>query len=668
MASKYAFENLFRTPWEILVAVVSLGFGFICLTHHKALAIDVSMSPVVATPFFILAFMRGYQGLRVYLFKKRLLVLKPFSMSTREVPTSSKHMYIGRGFKWLPIHRQRLSLLSRPDNQGYIQKNAVYRFVQARSKEHPNGFCDWATRARCLPFKPMADIGGKPWIHGVGSEAERPVYINQANRNSHECVFGMTRVGKTRFMSIKVNQDIRNGDAVLVIDPKGDLEVLQDIYCAALSVGRLTDLKIIHLGFPELSAKYNPLASFSNVGEVASRITGAMSASGEGQQFKDFAWQYLNIVARCLYELGEAINYKTIAFYIKRPEVLMITYVERVFPNIEPGYLSDVQEIIDEHNSRVDKDGNPVPPIKRSLAIKRYLTTYIETQASGGSAKGLMDSIVVPLYNAAMLDKTYYDKITASVGPVLDKINQTQAQEIFSWENAFGLPEVRLEDIIKRKQIVYIGLDSLTNKEMAEAVGQAIISDLVSLCGRLYSASSEVPIGLDLYCDEFSNIVRDEFVNLLNKAGGAGIRVTALTQTVNDLGAAMGGNQDKAKMLLGNFGTMSMLRVSNEDTASTLTRCLENIKTRSSTPSTMSNDRADSDNGELFTTYNTDTITEANNALVEINDLFSLPKGQAFVLTNGGEVYKLRIPLPKNDGLAPSTFESILSEVNLCFA
>lgn len=668
MASKYAFENLFRTPWEIFVAIISLGFGLICLTHHEALAIDVDMSPVVAAPFFLLALVRGYQGLKVYLFKKRLLVLKPFSMSTKEVPTSSKHIYIGRGFRWLPIHRQRLSLLSRPDNQRYIQKSASYRFVQARAKEHPNGLCDRLTRIKWLPFKPMADIGGKPWIHGVGSEAERPVYINQSNRNSHECVFGMTRVGKTRFMSIKVNQDIRNGDAVLVIDPKGDLEVLQDIYCAALSVGRLNDLKIIHLGFPELSAKYNPLASFSNVGEVASRITGAMSASGEGQQFKDFAWQYLNIVARCLYELGEKINYKTIAFYIKRPEVLMITYVDRVFPNIEPGYLSDVQEIIDEHNSRVDKDGNPVPPIKRSLAIKRYLTTYIETHASGGSAKGLMDSIVVPLYNAAMLDKTYYDKITASVGPVLDKINQTQAQEVFSWENAFGLPEVRLEDIIKRKQIVYIGLDSLTNKEMAEAVGQAIISDLVSLCGRLYSASSEVPIGLDLYCDEFSNIVRDEFVNLLNKAGGAGIRVTALTQTVNDLGAAMGGNQDKAKMLLGNFGTMSMLRVSNEDTASTLTRCLENIKTRSSTPSTMSNDRADSDNGELFTTYNTDTITEANNALVEVNDLFSLPKGQAFVLTNGGEVYKIRIPLPKNDGLAPSTFESILSEVNLCFA
>ena len=146
---------------------------------------------------------------------------------------------------------------------------------------------------------------------------------------------------------------------------------------------------------------------------------------------------------------------------------------------------------------------------------------------------------------------------------------------------------------------------------MAEGVGQAIISDLVSLCGRLYNASSGKQSGLCLYCDEFSNIVRDEFVNLLNKAGGAGIKVTALTQTVNDLGASVG-SQDRAKMLLGNFGTITMLRVSNEDTASVLTRCVESIKTRTSTPSTMSNDRPDKESGELFTTYNTDQISETN--------------------------------------------------------
>ncbi|PCI37732.1 MAG: conjugative coupling factor TraD, PFGI-1 class [Thiotrichales bacterium] len=668
MASKYAFENLFRTPWELLIAIIAFSFGSICILHHQTLALSANMGVMIAMPCFLLALIRSYQGIQIWLFKKRLLLLKSFAMSTKEVPVSKQHLYLGKGFTWLPIHRQRLHLLSMLENQSYIQRNFLYRFVQKRAKDYPKGICAKLTTLRFLPFRPMPEIGGKAWLHGVGSDKEHNIYVNQSNRNSHECTFGMTRVGKTRYLSIKVNQDIRNGDAVLIIDPKGDLEVMQDIYCATKACGRLDDLIITHFGFPDISAKYNPLASFSNVSEVASRVVSAIAGSGEGQAFKDFAWQYVNIVASCLNELGEVINYKTIAFYIKRPEILLITYVDKIFPNIEAGYLSDIQEIIDENNSRVDKDGNPVAPLSRSIAIKRYLTKYIEEHATTGTQKQLMDSIIVPLYNAATLDKTYYDKITASIGPVLDKINQTQAESIFSFENSFGLPEIKLEDIIKRKQIVYIGLDSLTNKDMAESVGQAIIADLVSLCGRIYSEAGSKTTSLCLHCDEFSNIVRDEFVNLLNKAGGAGIKVSAYTQTINDLGAAFGNNQDKAKMLMGNFGTISMLRVSNEDTAKTFTNCLETIQTRTSVPSTMANDKPDGKNGDLFTTYNTDTILQTGNAIIEINDLFSLPKGQAFVMTNGGELYKIRIPLPKNDGTAPQTFETVLSEVNLCFA
>ena len=150
-------------------------------------------------------------------------------------------------------------------------------------------------------------------------------------------------------------------------------------------------------------------------------------------------------------------------------------------------------------------------------------------------------------------------------------------------------------------------------------------------------------------------------INLLNKAGGAGIKIAAYTQTVNDLGASMD-SADKTKMLIGNFGTINCLRVGNEDTANIIVDCIQKIRARSSTPSTMSNDKSDS-KGELFTTYNTDQVSETVSELITINDLYSLPKGQAFTMTNGGELYKIRIPLPKNDGTAPPDFESLLMEL-----
>jgi len=514
------------------------------------------------------------------------------------------------------------------------------------------------------PFKPMLDIGGKPWLHGVGSREERDLFLKQSQRNSHAVVFGMTRVGKTRLMSILVNQDIRNGEAVLVIDPKGDLELMQDMYCACRTAGRLADFKVLHAGMPEVSAKYNPLKNYTNISEVATRITSAIQAEGEGKQFQDFAWKFLNIVATCLEEMNEPISYKSLSFFVTRPKQLLLAYCDKILPRKDPNYLHKVEEILMDNGPKIDKRGRPAEPMTRAGAAREYIAQYIESVISEGDLTALHDSIIADLYHAAQIGEEYYGKITASLGPVFDKINKTPAGEVFSWQNNFGLPEIALHDLIKRKQVVYIGLDSMSNKAMSEAVGQAVIADLISLCGRLYKTSTGSRDGLCLHTDEFSELVRDEFVTLLNKAGGAGIKVTAYTQTVNDLGAIFGNNSDKPKMLLGNFGTTVMMRVANQDTARTFTDCLETIRTRTTTPSTAANDRADGDSGELFTTHNTDQIAEDTSQIITDNDVFSLPKGQAFVLTNGGELYKARIPLPKNDGLVPETAVELMSEVN----
>ena len=424
---------------------------------------------------------------------------------------------------------------------------------------------------------------------------------------------------------------------------------------------------ILHAGMPEVSAKYNPLANYSNVSEVATRITSAIQAEGEGKQFQDFAWKFLNIVATCLAEMSEPITYKSLSFFVTRPKQLLLAYCDKILPRKDQHYLYKVEEILKKNSGKIDKQGNSVN-FSRADAARTYVAEYIEKVVSEGDYTALHDSIIADLHHAAEIGEEYYGKITASLGPVFDKINKTAAGEVFSWEYSLGLPQINLEELVKRKKIVYIGLDSMSNKAMAEAVGQAVIADLISLCGRLYKDIPDKSRLLCLHADEFSEIVRDEFVTLLNKAGGAGVQVTAYTQTVNDLGVPFGNNPNKPKMLLGNFGTTIMLRIANLDTARVLTECLESIQTRSTTPSTMANDKPDSTNGELFTTYNTDTIAESKEPLLVENDLFSLPKGQAFVLTNGGELYKIRIPLPKNDGTSPPTFETILNEVNLCCA
>lgn len=640
MSANYAFENLLRSPWELLVAFVAFNFGLLCILHHSWMLLTFNAGIIVSMPFFAIALVRFSQGIRICFYRKNLLTLKPFFMAITELPQSKSLTYLGRGFRWLSVHRQRLSLFSLVDNQRFLHKKR-----SSNSKK--------------------SDIGGKPWIHGVGADKETDVHLTEESRKGNTVVFGETGVGKSQTESLLVAQDIYKNQSVLVIDPKGDLSLLQNIYLACAASNRLNDLYIIHAGIPDLSAKYNPLNNYMNVSEVATRITSAIAAEGEGKQFQDFAWKFLNITAACLEEMDEPITYKILAFFVTKPKVLLLTYCDKILPKKDPDYLQRLNEII-RKSRELNKDGESTAPMKREEAARVYVAEYIAETIKTGKHKTLHDSIIADLSHAADLGEEYYSKITACLGPVFDKINKTSAGKVFSWDNSYGLPVINLEGVIKRKQIVYICLDSQSNKAMAEAVGQAIIADLVSLCGRLYKEIPNLDRLLYLHADEFSEIVRDDFINLLNKARGAGVRVTAYTQTVNDLGVAFGSSHDKPKMLLGNFSNMVMMRVGNLDTARIFTECLEEVKTRSTTPSTMSNDRPDGHNGDLFTSYNTDTINEQRSKIIVENDLFSLPKGQAMMLTNGGELYKTRIPLLKTEYHVPESFESLMSEVNLC--
>jgi len=220
---KNAFENLLREPYEFLVSAFATATGSLMMLAHEALALNLTEGLLFGSLCYALSYLRCLQGWEVLHFQRNLLKPEFFSMNVAEIPHSKKDLYVGKGFKWAMKHRQRLHLLSLTGNEKYLEA----------------GFLRPAVKA---------DIGGKPWLHGVGAMEEISIFLPQNLRNGHMIVFGMTRVGKTRLMSVLVSQDIANGDAVMVIDPKGDDELLQDIYEACVASRRLLDLVILHAG------------------------------------------------------------------------------------------------------------------------------------------------------------------------------------------------------------------------------------------------------------------------------------------------------------------------------------------------------------------------------------------------------------------------------------
>ncbi|HBD7114621.1 type IV conjugative transfer system coupling protein TraD [Legionella pneumophila serogroup 1] len=659
--SHYPVENLLREPTEIYTSMTCTALALLAATQSHLFLLTQGMGYYASLSLMALSLVRGYQAFKIKRYHRRLIAMPYYALSTTQVPVSQKWLFLGKGFRWLPHHTQRLHQIKQIKNEAFMQRGKWYQAVRKFCQNYETLYLAklLCSPSKLNPFRPDPPVGGSPYLHGLG-EKDDPVYIPQDVRVGHTFVVGTTRVGKTRLASILINQDIRNGDAVIVVDPKGDLDLVRDMYSACEASGRLKDFRIVHLGFPDMSAHYNPLKNYDQVSEVATRITDAIAAEGEGKQFAAFAWKYVNIVAICLEEMKQPITYKSIAFYISRLDQLLMAYADTIMPGHYSDYHEEIDAILTHHEERQSRKNKNTAPMDRTKAVIEYIKEHINKTITASNVESLHDQILIDLYDAAIMDKHYYDKITASVGPVLSEINKSNATGIFSFNQSQN--EIELMTAIKEKKVIYIGLDSLTNPNIAQAVGKAFLSDLVSTAGKIYKESN-ANYRLNLHCDELSEIIQDSFVKILNKAGGAGFQVTAYAQTIQDMEVALG-SKARAEVTEGNFNTLIMLRVKNEETANLLVKMLPQVGVIDHTQVSMVNDTPHGEDGVYFNTTNEDRVQTSSVPMIDVNDVISLPKGQAFVLVNGGELFKIRIPLPSKSNLSNLNIQLLIKKTS----
>ncbi|MFX7874632.1 conjugative coupling factor TraD, PFGI-1 class, partial [Acinetobacter baumannii] len=84
---------------------------------------------------------------------------------------------------------------------------------------------------------------------------------------------------------------IRRGEVCITFDPKGDAELLKRMYVEARRAGREREFYVFHLGWPDLSARYNAVGRFGRISEVATRVAGQLSGEGNSAAFREFAWR-----------------------------------------------------------------------------------------------------------------------------------------------------------------------------------------------------------------------------------------------------------------------------------------------------------------------------------------------------------------------------------------
>lgn len=634
-------ENVYRYPYEFCSAA-SYSAATLAATLMPLPGISrYAVIPVLSG----LAVKRYFEGNRIRRYRKNVKNLPYYAATPDQIPVSDKALFLGKGFRWTQKHTQRLMMIRQPENDHLRLPGKLYKAARLHEIKTPGE--TWLTKltssnAWWNPVAPLPPVGGSPEIHGVELEEEE-IYMSLGERVGHTGVWGTTRVGKTRLAEVMINQDICRGDVTIMFDPKGDADVMLMMYARAKKMKR--PFYLFHLGFPEVSCRYNPVGDFSRITEVATRMSNGLPGEGNSAAFKAFVWRFVNVLAKIMEAISIKPTYLSIYQCAVNMDDLAKAYFEKTLNLEYPGWEKEYEsyDLESAQKKTAGKTGRDMETVRTAYFLK-----------SKGSNNPLTDAVIGILGN----ERTYFDKLVSSLYPLLEKLTSGKVAELISPDFNDLTDERPVMDwrkVMASEAVVYVGLDALTDAEVAAAVGNAMFADLTSLSGHIYKhghgfgqSGITKKRKVAIHADEFNELIGDEFIPLLNKAGGAGYQVTVYTQTWSDVEAKIG-SAAKAGQIAGNLNNMIMLRVKHESTAELLTSQLPDVKVVSGTQVSSAGDVALPKDMEDFTSSNEDRLATETVPMLQTSDLINLPKGQAFALLEGGQLYKIRLPLPLPD-------------------
>lgn len=592
-----------------------------CITGGVALAVN-HMSSMPDDPFYWMAGISSLmiasrlpsairlQRLQKSLFGREIEFISLTNLKAQMSETTDD-MWIGQGFVWESRHAQRVFEIMKRD---WHSLTATEPFL-SRLKNRVKG-------------KEKPDLMGQTWIHGV---EPKEVKLNQplAHTEGHTLIVGTTGSGKTRMFDIMISQAILRGEAVIIIDPKGDKEMRDNAQRACESMGHPERFISFHPAFPNESVRLDPLRNFSRATEIASRLAALIPSEAGADPFKSFGWQALNNIAQGL-----------VLTYTRPSIVLLKRYLEGgaeglVIQSIE-AYSSRVMDRWEEKANPYLKDVPPFNKRKHAIALIKFYKSEIQPEFSNSDLEGLISMF--------LHDSAHFGKMVATLLPVMNMLTSGDLGELLSPDSQ-NIDDTRpISDsakIIANGMVAYIGLDSLTDNMVGSAIGSLFLSDLTAVAGDRYNFGVDnKPV--NIFVDEAAEVINEPFIQLLNKGRGAKLRLFVATQTFSDFAARMG-SKDKALQVLGNINNTFSLRVLDPDTQTFI--CDSLPKTRLNYVMRTQGQNTDSQHPILHGGNQGERLMEEEADLFPSQLLGMLPNLEYIATISGGKIVKGRLPI-----------------------
>ncbi|MCR8919741.1 type IV secretory system conjugative DNA transfer family protein [Parasutterella secunda] len=347
-----------------------------------------------------------------------------------------KHdLWLGHGFRWWPEHSQKLYELMKLDWTKLQLSPCLTKLL---------------THNSVLPD----EAAGLPIIHGVG-DSDESLFRPLKNFKGGLCLCGTTQAGKGVYLSHLVAQAIARGDVVIVIDPKHSSRLKDNILHACRACGR-DDPLTFHPAFPDSGIRLDPMHSFTNATEIASRIRQAFPPNMD-ESFANFAWMTVNAIAQGLIALEIRPTLPLIAKYVKLGiyDLLEPLLEKHAREHAETDWQKRYWEL-------KEKAGRPpLPTISERLIV---LVALYETEIHQKAPDSAIDGLIEVFRH----NREHYSKITASLLPILSMLTTGKLAESLSpsiSDPHDTRPVMNLEKIIDGEHVLYIGLDSMPNPQ-----------------------------------------------------------------------------------------------------------------------------------------------------------------------------------------------------------
>ena len=453
--------------------------------------------------------------------------------------------------------------------------------------------------------------GGYPALHAVGLKDERPLVLPWSELVGHVLVGGTTRSGKTRLLEVILCEAIRGPGTVIVMDPKGDRELLVRTASQARRLGR--PFAFFSPAFPAESASFNPFSACENTTELAERVQVLMPGGGRMANdpfFVEYPLAFVQHVGAAQQALAED-------WTIERLNAL--TTLEPPFEGLIARYL---HEVIFESRQDLESLGKLVEAYEALTPEER----------SGIAADRLL--VADKLVEARRMEREHFQKVTANLVPAFRGVSGGDMDRLLSGD----APDLTWEGIAANRTVVYFSMNSLMYGEVANRIGRVILQDLIGFLGRRYAYDGTADMTpLTVLIDEFSNVAYGGFIDALNKGGGAKAQFMLAMQSLADPEAAMG--RDGTQRVLDNLNTRVWFRLTDDATAKLATEGLglTNIG-REDVSHSLSYGGGNTSGGARG------AMAFAQRPLVRPEWVTALPRGEAFVRSRG-ENWKLRVPM-----------------------